>query len=196
MRKFLLVILAGIVLSACNTKEKRSERKTNEPKVYSNEFFSLEYPSDWDYEEEINDMADTIPAMSKGIRATFYKNNPYAPFHTVMVQKSTMFECFETPEEWRDLSVQMKQFSPEYIGTVDNLMLDSIQFGPYPAAMAGFVVITEDGDTLIHKQMVVMDGHDLYYLNNSYDWNDDGTLQKKGDSILSTFRIKKSSQDQ
>ena len=84
----------------------------------------------------------------------------------------------------------------KYIGTVDNLMLDSIQFGPYPAAMAGFVVITEDGDTLIHKQMVVMDGHDLYYLNNSYDWNDDGTLQKKGDSILSTFRIKNSSQYQ
>lgn len=64
MRKFLLVLLIGIVLSACNTKEKRSERKTNEPKVYSNEFFSLEYPSDWYYEEEINDMADTIPAMS------------------------------------------------------------------------------------------------------------------------------------
>ena len=56
---------------------------------------------------------------------------------------------FETPEEWRDLSVQLKQFSPEYIGTVDNLMLDSIQFGPYPAAMAGFVVITEVGDTAI-----------------------------------------------
>ena len=109
MRKILLVILTSIILSACSTKDNGSERKTNEPKVYSNEFFSLEYPSDWDYEEEINDMADTIPAMSKGIRATFYKNNPYAPFHTVMVQKSTMFECFETPEEWRDLSVQMKQ---------------------------------------------------------------------------------------
>ena len=51
-------------------------------------------------------------------------------------------------------------------------MLDSIQFGPCPAAMAGFVAVTEDGDTLINKQMVVMDGNDLYYLNNSYDWND------------------------
>ena len=106
MRKFLLVLLIGIVLSACNTKEKRSERKTNEPKVYSNEFFSLEYPSDWDYEEEINDMADTIPAMSKGIRATFYKNNPYAPFHTVMVQKKILLVRKRNMNLWKKLIIK------------------------------------------------------------------------------------------
>lgn len=189
MKKYLLLSLLAFVLTSCGTKDKKVKESTHEDKTYTNEFFSLQYPYNWEYEEEINDMADTIPALSKGVRATFYNPNPYAPWHTVMVQKSAMFECFETPEEWRDLSVQMKQFEPEYIGTVDNFMVDSLQFGPYPAALAGFVVLTEDGDTLIHKQMVVMDGHDLYYLNNTYDWNDDGTLQKKGDAILSTFRI-------
>lgn len=134
-------------------------------------------------------MCDTIPAMSKGIRVTLFNNNPNTPWHTVMVQKSAMFECFKTPEEWRDASVQFKQFDDQYIGTVDSYMLDSLNFGPYPAAMAGFVVATDEGDTLIHKQMIIMDGKDLYYLNNTFDWNDDGTLKKKGDSILSSFRI-------
>lgn len=37
--------------------------------------------------------------------------------------------------------------------------------------------------------MIIMDGKDFYYLNSTFDWNDDGTLEKKGDSILSSFRI-------
>lgn len=134
-------------------------------------------------------MCDTVPAMSKGIRVTLFNNDPNTPWHTVIIQKSAMFECFKTPEEWRDASVQFKQFDDQYIGTVDSYMLDSLNFGPYPAAMAGFVVTTDEGDTLIHKQMIIMDGKDLYYLNNTFDWNDDGTLEKKGDSILSSFRI-------
>ena len=134
-------------------------------------------------------MCDTIPAMSKGIRVTLFNNNPNTPWHTVMVQKSAMFECFKTPEEWRDASVQSKRFDDQYIVTVDSYMLDSLNFGPYSATMAGFVVATDDGDTLIHKKMIIMDGKDFYYLNNTFDWNDDGTLEKKGDSILSSFRI-------
>lgn len=158
-------------------------------KKYRNEFFSLEYPSDWEYDEEINNMSDTIPAMSKGIRTTFYNTNPYYPRHTVMVQKSAMPECLDSPEEWRDLSVELKQFDDHYIETVDSYMSDSLQFGPYRAASAGFVVATDEGDTLIHKQLVIMDGKNLYYLNNTFDWNDDGRLEKKGDSILRSFRI-------
>ncbi len=68
-------------------------------------------------------------------------------------------------------------------------MLDSLCFGSYPAAMAGFVVALESGDTLIHKQMVVMVDKDLYYLNNTFNWYDDGHLEQLGDSILSTVRF-------
>jgi hypothetical protein len=38
--------------------------------------------------------------------------------------------------------------------------------------------------------MVVMVGKELYYLNNSFDWKDDGTLEQLGDSILATVRFK------
>lgn len=188
----LLFIIALCTLSGVSCKNNKPERITQNNKVYQNEFFSLEYPFNWDYIEEINDIYDTIPAMSKGIRVTLFNNDSNAPWHTVMVQKSAMFECFKTPEEWRNLSVQMKQFDEHYIGTVDSYMLDSLQFGPYPAAMAGFIVATDGGDTLIHKQMVIMDGKNLYYLNNTYDWNDDGTLQKTGDSILTSLRMSSS----
>lgn len=61
----------------------------------------------------------------------------------------------------------------------------------YPAAMAGFVVALESGDTLIHKQMVVRLDKDLYYLNNTFDWHDDGSLELLGDSIISTIRFHK-----
>lgn len=184
----LLLIIALCILPGVSCKNNKTERISQENKFYQNEFFSVEYPFNWIYDEEINNMCDTFPALSKGIRVTFSNNNPYL-WHTVMIQKSAMFECFKTPEECRNASVQFKQFDDQYIGTVDNYMLDSLQFGPYPAAMAGFVVATEEGDTLIHTQMVIMDGKDTYYLNNTFDWNDDGTLEKKGDSILSSFRI-------
>lgn len=190
MRYITFLLLSALcTLLGTSCKNSKSERISQENKIYQNEFFSLEYPFNWEYDEEINDMCDTVPAMSKGIRVTLFNNNPNTPWHTVMVQKSAMFECFKTPEEWRDASVQFKQFDDQYIGTVDSYMLDSLNFGPYPAAMAGFVVATDEGDTLIHKQMIIMDGKDLYYLNNTFDWNDDGTLEKKGDSILSSFRI-------
>lgn len=182
-----LFLIALCTLLGTSCKNSKSERTSQDNKIYQNEFFSLEYPFNWEYDEEINDMCDTIPAMSKGIRVTFF-NNPNTPWHTVMVQKSAMFECLKTPKEWRDASVQFKQFDDQYIGTVDRYMLDSLNFGPH-AAMAGFVVATDDGDTLIHKQMIIMDGKDLYYLNNTFDWNDDGTLENKGDSILSSFRF-------
>ena len=192
MKKLLTTILIGIGICACTTNKNRSNSQADIiPQMiqYSNEFFSLKYPSNWKYDEDVNHMSNTIPAMSKGIRITLYSANPYSSYHIVMVQKSAMVECFKTPEEWRAMSVVLKQFDKQYIGTVDNYMLDSLCFGSYPAAMAGFVVVLETGDTLIHKQMVVMVDKDLYYLNNSFNWHDDGTLEQLGDSILSTIRF-------
>lgn len=193
MRNLFFVILGIVALTACKSNSKsNSNTKESEDLTfnnYSNEFFSIEYPSNWDYDEEINSEFDTIPEMSKGIRTTFFPKNPYLPFHTVCVQKSAMFHCFDTPKEWRDLSVSMKNFDDQYLGTIDSMMIDSLRFGPYPASMAGFAVEVE-GDTIIHKQLVVMVNKDVYYLNNSYDWNDNGTLQQFGDSILSTVRFR------
>lgn len=105
-----LFLIALCTLLGASCKNSKSERISRENKIYQNDFFSLESPYNWEYDEEINDMCDTIPAMSKGIRVTLFNNNPNTPWHTVMVQKSAMFECFKTPEEWRDASVQFKQF--------------------------------------------------------------------------------------
>lgn len=197
MKKLLSAILIGISICACTSPKTKPESKadtTMRMKQYNNEYFSLQYPSHWECEEEINNMKDSIPVMSEGIRATFYNPNPYSPHLTVMVQKSAMtpmIQSLKTPEEWRDLSVEFKHFDKQYLGTVDDCMLDSLRFGPYPAAMAGFVVVLENGDTLVHKQTVVIVDNDLYYLNNTFDFHDKGYLEQLGDSILSTVKFNK-----
>lgn len=190
MNKVLLFILTIALCSCSGSSEKKGvPLGTPKERLYENDFFSIKYPYNWTYDEEVNNISDSISAMSKGIRCTLYNPNSEV-YSTISVQKSAMFECFKTPEEWRNLSIELKQFDDHYIGTVESYMLDSLTFGPYPASMAGFVVATDEGDTLIHKQMVIMDGKDLYYLNNIFDWNDDGTLEKRGDSILTTMRLK------
>jgi hypothetical protein len=188
----LLVVLLSVCSSCTTKKGKDADAQGSLPdeKTYENEFFSIKFPYKWDYEEEVNDAYDTIPTMSKGVRVTLYSTNPYAAWHTVMVQKSAMYQCFDTPEEWRDASIALKQADDQYIAVIDEFVQDSLKFGKYPAAMAGFGVVTESGDTVIQKQMVVMVGKELYYLNNSFDWKDDGTLEQIGDSILATVRFK------
>ena len=42
---------------------------------------------------------------------------------------------------------------------------------------------------IIQKQLVVLKGDEVYYLNNNFDWRDDGTLEKLGDSILCSIRF-------
>lgn len=56
MRNLLFVILGVIALTACNNKSNSNKKESDELtfRNYSNEFFSIDYPSDWDYDEEIN----------------------------------------------------------------------------------------------------------------------------------------------
>lgn len=192
MKKLLTIVVLGTILCACPSRVITGNHPLIdyiETEEYQNEFFSLKYPSDWVYDEEINNMCDSIPGMSKGIRCTFYSSDPHYPWQTVMIQKSAMFGFYKTPEEWRDASVQLKQFDPQYIGIVEVLMQDSLRVGIHPAAMAGFIVALESGDTVIHQQTVVMVGKDTYFLNNSFDWHDDGSLKLMGDAILSSVRF-------
>lgn len=190
MKKIGYILMSILLLGCDHSQSKISHSDETVPFInYSNEYFSINYPENWEYEEEINSEFDSIPEMSTGIRTTFFPKSQYAPFHTVCVQKSAMFYVFNSPEEWRDLTITMKNFNDEYIGTVDFMMLDSLKFGPYPAAMAGFAVDL-GGDTIIHKQLVVMVNQDVYYLNNSFDMHDDGSMELYGDSILSTVKFK------
>lgn len=199
MKMLFLLPVAGLAVASCgltgcgsqgNAAVVKPKVAQTQDKTYSNEFFSVKYPSDWAYEEEINDLSDEVPLMTKGVLVTFYDPDPFKLFHTVMIQKSSMPDVFDTPEEWRDASVELKEVDPEYLGVIDFYMQDSLSFGGYPSAAVGFVVATEHGDTLIHKQLVVMAGRDLYYLNNTFNYLDETGMEEKGDSILSTFRVK------
>lgn len=188
----IIAFMALICISCSASKALEKEGNTDSVKVYTNEFFSMAYPGSWVYEEEINDMADTVPALSKGVRVTFYDPNPGVPYLTIAIQKSALTGWFETPEEWRDLSVELKNLDPEYLAPNVAIKKDSIMIGQYPAALAFFMVVPQNGDTLFHKQIVLMDGKDVYYLNNTFESNDSicCELQELGDIILSTFRIK------
>ncbi|MDE6009087.1 MAG: hypothetical protein K2G90_07755 [Muribaculaceae bacterium] len=197
MLKKILSVCIGLALCACSAssqKGKEANDSSNE-KAYRNEFFSMKYPADWMVEEDINDMCDTIPVMEKGVRAMFYDPQPSTPFHVLAVQKSALSKLFDTPEEWRDLSIALKKYDDQYIAIIEEMTTDSIKFDKYPAASAGFVAVNEGGDTIIHKQWVVMVDSQLYYLNNSFPLNDDGTLEKKGDDILSTLKFRMLSSD-
>lgn len=193
MKKLPILVVLGTILCACTSRVVTGNHPLIdyiETEEYQNEFFSLKYPSDWVYDEEINNMYYSILGMPKGFRCTFYSSDPNHPWHLVMIQKSAMSGMYKTPEEWRDASVQFKQFDDQYIDIVDIYMQDSLRVGTHPAAMAGFIVALESGDTVIHKQTVVMVDNDTYLLNNSYDWHDDGTLELLGDAILSSVRFK------
>ncbi len=195
MKKYRLVLpliaLMAVACSAGNKKQPEGEKQEAQAsRTYENEFFSISYPKTWDYDEEINDMADTIPSMTKGVRVTFYDRSDSAPWLTVAVQKSAMPNIYETAEKWRDFSIAMKQFDPHYLTVIEQLNKDSLTFDGYPAAMTGFIVDAEQGDTVVHKQLIVLVGDDVYYVNNTFDWNDNGTLKRLGDSIISTLKFK------
>jgi hypothetical protein len=57
--------------------------------------------------------------------------------------------------------------------------------------MTGYIVDAEQGDTVIHKQILVLVDDEVFYINNTFDWNDDGTLEHLGDSLISTVSFKK-----
>ncbi len=166
---------------------------------YSNEFFSIEYPPDWHiWQEDVQEVPDTIPddgsLFSQGIRLGLSSDSSGSSYECVLVQKSFvgefLFEELPSPEDWRDVSIFSKQYDDSYIDIVEDYFQDSISFGGYPAAMVGYVVAPEEGDTFIHKQIIVIvDKKELYYLNNQFLPGDEEE-ERLGDSILATIRFK------
>jgi hypothetical protein len=192
MKKYrMLMPLLALVTMACTAGNKNQKQEVQTARVYENEFFSLKYPNHWTYEEEINNMNDTVPALTKGVRVTFYDPSESAPWLTVAVQKSAMPDIYGSAEKWRDFSNATKSFDPHYLVVIDELQKDSLSFKGYPAAMTGYIVDAEQGDTVIHKQILVLVDDEVFYINNTFDWNDDGTLEHLGDSLISTVSFKK-----
>ncbi len=194
---FLIVmVVLGLTITKCSSSSSHSGETDWE--TYSNEFFSIDFPSDWEFKEEINEIPDSIPfiegAISKGIRVSLYNNDPKSKGEGVIVQKSSfgedMISRFDDPEFWLMTSIMSKENDDSYLGIVEDMVSDSLSFEGYPAARVGFVVEVEEGDTIIMKQtIVIVDGKELYYLNNQFIGGDDSE-ESLGDSILETIRFK------
>lgn len=183
------IIIVTLLCLSCGGSGKNVSPSRTELKRYANEYFAIDYPSDWITSVHINNMCDTIPDASIGIELTLSPRTLHNSYHALRVQKSAMFYVFDTPEQWRDLSIEFKQNDNKYLGYIEPFIQDSLNFNGYPAAMTGFVKLSEYGDTIVQKQLVVMVDSTIYYLDNVFDWNDDGSLEDLGDSILSTTKF-------
>ncbi len=191
------MLLLCVAVAGCSSNQ--AQAGDDGWQTYSNEFFSIEYPPDWHiWQEDVQEVPDSIPdddrLFSRGIRLGLSRDLASSSYECVIVQKSFvgefMFEELPDPENWRDMSIFSKQFDDSYIDIVEDYFQDSISFGSFPAAMVGYVVAPEEGDTIIHKQIIVIvDKKELYYLNNQFLPGDEEE-ERLGDSILATIRFK------
>ena len=189
-----LISLILLCVFGCGRTDKNNNIVSNSPsfiqerlKHYENDYFSFDYPYDMTIEEEINHISDTINGLKKGLSITLYHNN--LPIQFLFV-KSAMYDVFDTPEQWRDLSIQLKEIADSnYIGYYD--VEDSLYFNDTPAASVTFAFKGEHGDTLVQHQMVVLrKNKDLFFLNYiapTYLYNGEGEAPI---TIFDSFQFK------
>lgn len=175
--RFLLPLMVFLPLAcASSTEASPNKSGTSSPVVtqsnwntYQNKYFSVQYPNTWYCEEEIKDMSSTAPLMGEYVSVNFYRKDKNAPRHIVSVKKSSIpADMFPTVELWRDQSIAAKMDDDSYIAVLDKT--DNLKVQGYPAASVIFALVL-DGDTLLHDQTVVSDGSDIYYLNNTFEYN-------------------------
>lgn len=162
----LLVILA---LFGCKNSTKPMLPETNEPQQFENEYLSFTYPSDWEIAEEGNDLQDSTVLFKEGFSLLVaHPDNMSTGLPAVYIVKSSTFDLFETPEEWRDASIQFKQFEEDYY-EVEGI-IDSIYIADEPAALVIFKRVAENSqDTVIQIQHVILrENKDLYYINSQF----------------------------
>lgn len=192
MKKLPILLVAIICLVACSNKQtSNNSQNPVEWKHYSCAWFDFDYPSYLQTDEVRNEISDTIPGFKAGGEVTLYGD--YIPYRIRLV-KSAMFDVFETPEEWRDLSMQSKKYyntddDMSYVGVYDTE--DSLTFHGNPAASVCFAAL-ENGDTLVHYQLVVLkkSTKDLYYLNYMAPVSEFDNHKETADSVFNTIKLK------
>ncbi len=170
--KTTLPILAILLLTAgcsSNGKKEAPHDADSAPvpwEHYTCEWFEFDYPGYLQVDKERNEISDTIPGLKDGGDVRVHSD--YLPY-SFKFTKSCMMDVFDDPEDWRDFSIETKlgglsEDSGNYVGIYGQK--DSIDFKGHRAASVTFAVL-EDGDTIIHHQLVVMSKptKDLYYLN-------------------------------
>ena len=209
MKKIPYLLVAFVCLVACSNKQANSSSSqddTIEFSSYENEFYSLEYPSHCNVEEDIRDKTDGFEQYEGNDKMTLQKhevdllNEDGVSFHIV---RSNFH--FDLPvDEYANVSILSKgladagqyqeaidynrQKDPnEYLGYWRN---DSIGFSGRRAVLLAFEVVTENNDTLIQKQIVVQNNHgDTFYINSTFHKGDE-LAEAIGDEIFDSFVIK------
>lgn len=160
---------------------------TDSFKHYENDYFRFDYPYNMTYEEEVNNISDSIEGLKEGISITLYTID--SPIHFRFV-KSAMFNVFDSPEQWRDLSIQLKERADSsYIGLYG--LQDSLYFNDSPAASVTFAIKGEHGDTLVQYQLVVLrENKDLFYLNYIAPTDLFNPAHEVADTVFNSFQFK------
>lgn len=191
MKKLPFLLVAFLCLAARSNQQANKESKSIEWKHYSCAWFDFDYPSYLQTDEVRNTISDTIPAAKDGGEVTIYSD--YIPYGLRFV-KSAMFDVFDTPEQWRDLSMKLKEYdnpndNMSYLGVYKTE--DSLDFKGNPAASVYYAAL-ENGDTLVHYQLVVLKqtSKDLYYLNYMAPVNKFYDYWDTADSIFNTIELK------
>lgn len=199
MKHIPLFIIGLILLCAvgCGSKDatknnakdlnRSSAFMTDSFKHFENDLFSFDYPSNMFIEEEVNNMSDSIEGLKTGVDVSVYRMDIPVSFRFV---KSAMVDAFTSPEEWRDLSIQLKETTDNnYIGYIETQ--DSLWFCGSPAASVTLAFNGEQGDTLVQYQLVVLrENNDLFYLNciaPNYLYDE---TQALADTVFHTFKFK------
>lgn len=193
MKKLPLLFIAILCLVACSNKHSQDSKKQSsiDWKHYSCEWFDFDYPSYFQTDEVRNEISDTIPGLKAGGEVTLYGDAlPYR----IRLVKSSLFDVFATPEQWRDLSMELKHYdNPNdkmtYLGVYDTK--DSLYFQGHPAASVHYAAL-ENGDTLVHYQLVVLKqpAKDLYYLNYMAPVAQFYKYWETADSVFNTIKLK------
>lgn len=190
MRKFGISFICLLLLAACASKQPNKPADKNKWLKYENAYFTVEYPSYMRIDESVNDDYDTLPMMSPGIDVHIFDPGALSATTEVFIRKSVMPDFLDSPEEWRDYTCQLKQLDPQYLGVIPELYLDTLDVDGHPAAMVGFLVSPEPGDTFIQQQCIVTVDGSLYYINNQYPVRGGQRYRDINDSIISSIRFK------
>lgn len=138
---------------------------------YENKWLTFNYPKNWKMHEEINPFNDTIPITKEGM--SIYVGQILTTFvPAVYIVKSCMPATFDTPEQWRDLSIALKSIGDENYQILS--VVDSVDFNGNPAALAIFQYNSpETNDTIIQVQYCVLrTNNDVFYINKQFHPND------------------------
>lgn len=191
---FMLICLMSLLTVGCGHKSKTVNE--SEPVIeveevfdyYENDYIGFNYPNGMVVNEEVNNAADSLQSLKPGFTIDVYG---YGVPYSFRFVKSVMFDVFDTPEGWRDLSLTLKAMTDStYIGCYNQE--DSLSFNGYPMATATMAFKRDyPDDTLLHYQMVVLkDNKDLFYLNYSAPINEFGNNVEIANEVMRSVVLK------